>query len=101
MTGNLSILYRNIMDGLPSDLASDAFLWATERPGEDRMCCRAERFAREAHEIVATLRPLLDKAAEAHGLPACDPDLKAFILRRHANWCFGGNVSPSYAGGGQ
>lgn len=94
---NLPILYRNIMDGLPSDFARDAFLWAVERPGEDRMCYRAEAFAREVDQLVGVLTPLLDAGAKVHGGEAHDPDLMAFIFKRHANWRFGGNQSPSYA----
>jgi hypothetical protein len=108
MTDNLPILYRNVMDGLPSDLARDAFLWATERPGEDRMCYRAEAFAREVDQLVGTLGPL--HKAGFQGLRAQKPelflgvdelavasDLMGFILTRHANWRFGGNVKPTYA----
>lgn len=94
---NLPILYQNIMFGLPDDLARDAFLFAVERPGEDRMCYRAERFAREVSRLVSTLRPMFESAARIHRLEASDPDLERFILTRHANLQFGGNVSPSYA----
>ena len=97
MRDNLPILYRNIMDGLPSDFARDVFLWAVERPGEGPMCYRAEASAREADRLVSFLTPLLDAGAKVHGADAHDPDLMAFILKRHANWRFGGNLSPSYA----
>lgn len=97
MSENLPILYRNIMDGLPSDLARDAFLWAVERPGEDSMCYRAEAFAREVHDLCAAIDPMLSIAANVHGQDAYDPDLMRFIQTRHANWRYGGNVKPSYA----
>lgn len=97
MRDNLPTLYRNIMDGLPSDFARDVFLWATERLGEDQMCYRAEAFALEADNLVAVLTPMLDAASRIHGLPTRDPDLMAFILKRHANWRFSGNQAPSYA----
>jgi hypothetical protein len=93
---NLPILYQNIIFGLPSDLAVHAFLWATERPGEDPMCYRAERFAREVQHLAETLAPMLDAGASVHGVTAHDPDLMRFILIRHANWRFGGNVAPTY-----
>ena len=93
---NMPILYTNIMDGLPSGLAKEAFLWAVERPGEDRMCYRAERFALQVHQAAERLRPMLAFSAHQHGMDAPDPSLTAFILRRHANLNFGGNVSPPY-----
>lgn len=98
MTDNIPILYRNIMDFLPSDFARDVFLWAVERPGEGRMCYRAEAFAREAEILVRTLMPMLNAAARARGKEKHDPGLLGFILKRHANWRLGGNQSPTYAG---
>lgn len=102
MTSNMPILYRNILDSLPSQIARDAFLWATERPGEDRNCYRAERFSHEVGYLTSTLPTMLDMAARIgveHGIGTSkthSPDLMRFILTRHANWRFGGNVSPSY-----
>lgn len=96
MIENLPILYRNVMDGLPSPFANDVFLWAVERPGEDSQCYRAEAFAREADLLVSVLRPMLDAAAPMHGRLAHDPGLLDFILKRHANWRYGGNVAPTY-----
>ena len=93
---NMPVLYQNIMYGLPSDFARDAFLWATERPGEDRICYRAERFAREADALIRVIIPMLDASAKIHGRESHDPDLMAFVLKRHANLKFGGNQSPSY-----
>jgi len=97
MAENLPILYQNIMFGLPSKLACDAFLWAVERPDEDRMCYRAEAFARDVHGLAERLRPMLDASARIHGLSAHDPDLMQFILTRHANMRFGGNTKIGYA----
>ena len=92
MSVNLPILYRNIFDGLPSDLARDAFLWATDRPDNDRMCYVAEAYAREVDKLQSDLSPMLDAS---RGAPH-DPSLMAFILKRHANWRFGGNVAPDF-----
>ena len=97
MTDNFPILYRNIMDSLPSELARAAFLWAVERPNEDRYCYRAEAFAREVHEITMAIEPMLTCAAKIYGQDAYDPDLMRFIQTRHANWRYSGNVKPSYA----
>jgi hypothetical protein len=97
MSDNMPVLYRNIMDGLPSDFAREVFLWAVERPDEDRYCYRAEKFAREVDILVKSLTPTLRMGAKQHGLEDYDPDLMNFILKRHANWRYGGNQSPSYA----
>lgn len=93
---NLPILYQNIMFGLPRDIARAAFLWAVERPDEDRMCYRAEAFAGEVHLLVDSLVPTLDAAARIHGMEKHAPSLLAYILTRHANWRYGGNVAISY-----
>jgi hypothetical protein len=96
---NLPILYRNCLDGMPSDLAKDAWLWATERSGMDRMLYAADRFAMEVHKCVERLTPMMEEAARLHGRAGHDPDLMRFILTRHANWRFGGNLKPSYCVG--
>lgn len=105
MTENMPTLYRNVMDGLPSDLARDAFLWAVERPDEDRHCYRAEAFAREVDKLANDLKPMLDAAAGVYAKAGNVPemsdtakaDLMAFILTRHANLRWGGNVTADYA----
>ncbi len=97
-TSNIPILYQNVMYGLRTDLGRDAFLWAAERTQNDRWLYKAEDFAHEVEYLVRTLAPMLDIAATQAGQEKHDPDLMRFILTRHANWRFGGNVSPSYAG---
>jgi hypothetical protein len=62
------------------------------------MLYKAEAFAREVERLRMVLTPMLDAAAKQHHREAHDPDLMRFILTRHANWRFGGNVSPSYEG---
>lgn len=93
---NLPVLYQNIIFGLPSEFACDVFLWAIERPDQDRMLYNAERFAREADKLVNTLLPLLDISAKQHGLGGCDKDLINFILKRHANFEFGRDTTINY-----
>lgn len=101
---NLPILYQNVMFGLKSEIGRMAFLWATERPGEGELCYRAEAFAHEVECLIETItalihigeyqaflqrsRPLMDLAAET--------DLLHYILARHANERFGGNLKPTY-----
>ena len=109
---NLPILYRNVMDGLPSDFARDVFLWAVDRPGEGQMCYRAEAFAREADRLIGALRFIFEAAdwcafrAAAAGIPSriLSEDqreaLLNFMMTRHANYRYGGNVKPSYVGAG-
>ena len=72
---NLPVLYQNILFGLPSDLSRDAFLWAVEQPGEDRMCYRAEAFAREVGRLEDALSPMLEAAAGVHGLDSAPSGL--------------------------
>lgn len=94
---NLPVLYHNILSSLPNGLAQEAFLWATDRtPPSDPMLYSAEKFAREVHQLENTLTVLLEMGAEVHGLESYDPDLLNFILKRHANWRFGGNQTVGY-----
>lgn len=99
-TPNLPILYRNVMDGLPSAFACDVFLWAVDRPNEDRMCYRAEFFAREADYLYRTLGTILSlptiRENNSGFTDEIRADLMAFILKRHANWRYGGNQNPGY-----
>ena len=100
---NMPILYQNILYGLPSDLARDAFLWACERTQNDRFLYKAEAFAREADALSGTVRSLIDLSQyttlKNGGLIMNDThrhDLLNFIMKRHANHRFGGNVAPTY-----
>jgi hypothetical protein len=100
---NMPTLYKNICFGLPSDLARDAFLWATEQSGNDRMCYSAERFAREVHDLSAITGFLIDTHRRVCGpinghVPTDEMrnDLVRFALSRHANWRMGGNKSIPY-----
>ncbi len=105
---NMPILYRNVMDGLPSDFPREVFLWAVERPGEDPNCYRAEKFAREAESLFQAVKHLISlnqycrfkgaaKGIHTHLMNEEQRDsLLQFILKRHANWRYGGNVTPAY-----
>ena len=97
---NMPVLYKNIMDGLPSRFAKDAFLWATEQPENDCMCYNAEKFAREVHNLVDFTKPIFDFAFEQHRAvgQSVKDDLQSFMLTRQANWCYGGNKKPRYVG---
>ena len=105
----MPVLYLNVMDGLSTQIGKDAFLWATDRPGNDRLCYAAEKFAHEVEYLAASLRPMIGSSfnilrqmRELKGQPAGDfsagnqDDLMNFILKRHANYRHGGNVNPEY-----
>ena len=108
----MPILYRNVLDGLRTEFEQDVWLWAAERPGMDPMCYGADKFLGEVMQLIAVLTPIMDFGtkqilaiktptiaayAKLLGDNKHDPDLMAFILKRHANWRFGRNVSPPYA----
>lgn len=96
MSRNLPILYQNCLLKYPTQFGKDVWLWAVERPGMDRMCYGADYFTKEVLRLVEASMPMLDAAALIHGLEKHDPDLMNFILTRHANWRFSGNVNPTY-----
>lgn len=92
MSKNMPILYRNIMDALPSEESREAFLWATDKTTNDRYLYKAEAFAREVASITDTIWLMVGKAGNAHdgfGL-SHQIDLQIFMLRRHAHWRFPG-----------
>jgi hypothetical protein len=91
---NIPILYRNVMDSLPSGFARDIFLWATDKFPNDRMVYKAEAFAREA-ESIAYVSGMLVTLARKNYPDMTDEqcsDLIEFIRVRHANWRLGGNI---------
>lgn len=103
---NLPILYKNIIYGLPSPFAVDCFLWATDRPGNDRMCYSAENFAREADALFSAesdLGKMLDMAQRIFNekrvmmgdqlrlTDEAKEDLRQFLQKRHANYRLGNN----------
>lgn len=87
---NLPILYQNVIFGLRSRAGIEAFLWATERPGMDRMVYAAEAFAHEVEQLHLVLWVLLKAGLRVHDCQslAVLMDLHTFILRRHAFWRF-------------
>ncbi len=110
MTKNFPVLYQNAMAALPNNFANEVFLWAVERPGEDAMCYRAEAFAREADYIFRACQNLIGLADWTNFKAATEgvssrvlsedqrEELMSFVMTRHANYRYGGNVKPSYAG---
>lgn len=109
---NLPILYRNVCDGLATEIGRKAFLWAADTRDRSRFKYAAERYAHEVEVVAGRLWPMLSAARhvsqqhhEAAGRTNLDfsdemlGDLQRFILKRHANWRFGGNVRMWWEGG--
>lgn len=84
---NLPVLYQNILGSLIHPVAEKAFLWAADGPDRTAPKYRAEAYAREVKFLVEFTRPIL---AARLGDEGAD-NLMQFILKRHANWRFGGN----------
>jgi len=96
---NLPILYQNIMFGLPTDYARDAFLWASDKFQDDAMAYKAEAFAREADTLFSQIGSLIDIAQTTRlrsgGMVMNEEqelDLLQYFQARFANWRIGGNV---------
>jgi len=95
MTSNIPTLYKNVMDGLATEIGKAAFLWATDRSDCDRNCYRAEEYAHEVERLIVRLPEMI--APAQHKLGEHEKfDLLSFTLKRHANWRWGGNVSPHF-----
>lgn len=91
---NYAPLHDNVMSHLATEIGRKAFLWAADAHDRSRMKYPAESYALEVDRLVMVLPPLIDAGGRPHG---CWNDEKAsdllrFILKRHANWRFGGNV---------
>jgi hypothetical protein len=99
---NLPILYENVMSGLPSDFARDAFLWATDQFRHDPYAYKAEAFAREADHVIRTFKHLVGLRQmlmlKSGGIllnEEQEKDLVRFCQARFANYKLGGNVKTS------
>ena len=94
MSQNLPTLYENIMSGLPSEFAQDAFLWASDQFEADPMLYKAEAFAREADSLAANVDALIRPAQLSDDKRR---DLLGFFIARHANYRLHGNKTPQHA----
>jgi len=61
---NYTILQYNLLPTFKTVQAQKAFLWASERNDADRYLYAAEKYTREADQLVEVLRPLLTIAAK-------------------------------------
>ncbi|MDR7032408.1 hypothetical protein [Mesorhizobium sp. BE184] len=82
---NLSILQRNIIEGLDCEIAAKAFLRACDRTS----VLAAEDFAYEVRRLVVFHSFALPLAASGHGLEQVPDGLLPFILERHWHSRFG------------
>lgn len=91
---NMPILWRNVMLGLSSEVGRKAFVWAADARDVTAKKYPAETYAHEVEAILDFLAPAL---TFARNLQEIDDerldDLQLFMLKRHANHRFGGNVN--------
>lgn len=98
---NMPILYQNIMLCFSTDVGRCAFLWATEKTENDPILYKAEAFAHEVEKQIEVIEPLFAASAkicagQGIGDGQVPSGLMNFILKRHANQRFGGNLNPPY-----
>ena len=90
---NYPILWQNVMAGLRSETGCKAFIWAAEARDVSQFKYPAEEYAHEVEKLCGFFGDVWPKLQEIHR--ASDEvlsDLLLFILKRHANWRWGGNV---------
>lgn len=109
---NLSILWQNCLGQFRTEIAKKAWLWFAETRGSG-MQYKADEYAHEVEKLALTLMPMATSPLRIHRnqkeqKPLADPrpanehdtetvtDLMRFMLTRHANWRFGGNVKPHF-----
>ena len=102
---NYPIYVQNALAPLSTEIARKAWLWHHDAY-PSHLGYRSDEYAQEVDKIVSVLRPLLKFAYEKHHVAnqrsdadEVLSDLEAFILRRHANKRFGGNVRPQFLKG--
>lgn len=103
MSANMPILWQNcLLQYGTCPVAAKAWVWAAETQPMDARYYRADAYANEAKKLVESLPPKLELAASLHD-EACEhlDDLMKFVLLRHANHRFGGNVRPPFLARGE
>ena len=94
MASNLPILYQNALGQFVTEIAKKAWLWFADTRDTSAMKYAADRYALEVEQFALALSPMLDAAQTIHGSDQeTMGDLLKFILKRHANWRLGGNVT--------
>lgn len=98
---NMPILWQNALSGVQTEIGRKAWIWFAETRGQG-MLYDADKYAWEVDKIVLSLRPMIEASSgvlEGDGLSVGGEtidDLMRFILTRHANNIFGGNVKPNF-----
>lgn len=97
---NMPILWQNCLMQYSTEIARKAWVWFAETRGSG-MLYAADRYADQVEKLVQTLTPMVTAGfAQLQANHPSDaevmPRLMRFILRRHANLYFGGNVRPPF-----
>ena len=101
MSSNLPVLFQNVLAGLCTELGKKAFLWAAETRDDTHYKYPAEAYAQEVDRICEAKwvelidqhgKRLAESIADANWDRETLTDLIQFILKRHANHRFGGNI---------
>lgn len=103
MAANMPVLWQNALGQYGTcPVAAKAWVWAAETQPMDARYYRADAYADEVKALVEFYSPVLEFAASLHGdeREYLD-DLVKFLLLRHANHRFGGNVRPPFLARGE
>lgn len=97
---NLPTLYQNALAQYPSETVQKAWVWCAENHDRSPVKYGADRYADEVSRLLEFMGVALPAAADVlrENQPHLNPDdetlndLARFMLKRHANWRFGGNI---------
>jgi len=94
VASNMPVLWQNVMLGFASEVGRKAFVWAADARDGTAKKYPAEAYAHEVETICGFLAPALGFVRKLHEIDdeRLD-DLQMFMLKRHANHRFGGNVN--------
>lgn len=94
---NMPTLWQNCVMQFSTEIARKAWIWFAETRGTG-MLFDADEYASEVERLVQLVRPVCALGMRHHGVEDDEriDDLMRFILTRHANAKFGGNVTPSF-----
>ena len=97
---NYPILWQNALMQYSSEIVKKAWIWFAETRG-DGMQYQADAYANEVAVLTESIAPMIGASLAicenqginpARGEDECLTDMMKFILKRHANYRFGGNV---------
>lgn len=92
---NYPILWQNIMLPLRTETGQTAFLWAAETRDTSHYKYPAEKYAHEVEKLFGFFRDASPILQEVHPNASGEvlDDLLLFLIKRHANMFWGGNVN--------